>query len=281
MSKSKAILCSVVAIVILIVSQIVSGLLAGLLQMVGVPSVICIIFNGAGYIALTLIAVKLFCEKVMHVDLAELGITGFSIKTKWILIAFLLPIAVVAVYLLLIPGEYVSAGMDRKTIVETLLAGVFCTGFGAGFVEEIVFRGVIFRSLQKAFNTKIGVIAPSLLFGIVHILGMDFSVVSCLLVILAGTAVGIMFSMITIDAESVWCNGLVHALWNIIIIGGGIAVASQPAEGSIMTYVTKTDSFLITGGEFGIESSIISLLAYLAVIAIAFVMIGRKKGGQE
>ena len=280
-SRKKAVICSVMAIVILLVSEFLSSIPALLLQMAGIPSMIGIVLNGFLYISLTLVLVKLFFGKIMHLDMAGLGLTRFSVKPKWLLAGFLLPIAVMAVYLLLLPGEYVSSGMERGEILETLGIGIFCTGFGAGFVEEIVFRGVIFGSLRKAFNTKAGVILPSVLFGIVHILGMDFSLGSCLLVILAGTAAGIMFSVITIESGSVWSNALVHALWNIIVIGGGVTVALQPSESSAMTYILANKSFIVTGGDFGIESSAISLVAYIAVIVIALMMMKKNTGAEE
>jgi len=281
MSRKKAVICLVMAIVILLVSQILSSIPALLLQMAGIPSIIGIVLNGILYISLTLVFVKLFFGKVMHLDVSELGISRFSIKPKWLLTGFLLPMAVMSVYLFLLPGEYVSSGMSRGEIVETLGIGIFCTGFGAGFVEEIVFRGVIFGSLRKAFNTKAGVILPSVLFGIVHILGMDFSIGSCLLVILAGTAAGIMFSVITIESRSVWSNALVHSLWNIIVIGGAVTVALQPSESSVMTYIPVNKSFLVTGGDFGIESSAISLVAYIVVIVVAFMMMKKKEGAEK
>lgn len=281
MSRKKAVICLVMAIVILLVSQILSSIPALLLQMAGIPSIIGIVLNGILYISLTLVFVKLFFGKVMHLDVSELGISRFSIKPKWLLTGFLLPMAVMSVYLFLLPGEYVSSGMSRGEIVETLGIGIFCTGFGAGFVEEIVFRGVIFGSLRKAINTKAGVILPSVLFGIVHILGMDFSIGSCLLVILAGTAAGIMFSVITIESRSVWSNALVHSLWNIIVIGGAVTVALQPSKSSVMTYIPVNKSFLVTGGDFGIESSAISLVAYIVVIVVAFMMMKKKEGAEK
>ena len=281
MSRKKAVICSVMAIVILLVSNILSSIPALLLQMAGIPSIIGIVLNGILYIFLTLVFVKLFFGKVMHLDVSELGISRFSIKPKWLLTGFLLPIAVMSVYLFLLPGEYVSSGMSRGEIVETLGIGIFCTGFGAGFVEEIIFRGVIFGSLRKAFNIKAGVILPSVLFGIVHILGMDFSLGSCLLVILAGTAAGIMFSVITIESGSVWSNALVHSLWNIIVIGGAVTVALQPSESSVMTYIPVNKSFLVTGGDFGIESSAISLVAYIVVIVVALMMMKKKEGAEK
>ena len=102
---------------------------------------------------------------------------------------------------------------------NTLSAGVAFTGIAAGFVEEMVFRGVILNALKKRWNVKVAVIVPSMLFGIVHVLGQDFSIGSCLLVIIAGTMVGVMFSMIAIESGSVWNSGIVHAIWNVVISG--------------------------------------------------------------
>ena len=277
MSKVKAIICSVTAIVILILSQIVSELVAGLFLFAGVPTGVCNALAGVLYLAIALIIVKVFYEKVMHLETADFGITKFSLNWKWIMAALLLPVAVMAVYLLFIPGEYVAAEMSFGQKLGTVLTGIFFTGIGSGFVEEIVFRGVIFRSLEKAWNSKVGVIVPSVLFGVVHIIGMDFSLGSCLLVILAGTAVGVMFSLITIESGSVWNNGLAHALWNIIVIGGVLTVGAQADENSIMSYVLNTKSFAITGGEFGIESSVIALIGYIIVSVAAVLTIRKKK----
>ena len=86
-----------------------------------------------------------------------------------------------------------------------------------------------------------------MLFGIVHVLGQDFSIGSCLLVIIAGTMVGVMFSMIAIESGSVWNSGIVHAIWNIVIIGGGLAIGEKMDPYSVMTYVLDSKVFAITG----------------------------------
>ena len=100
---------------------------------------------------------------------------------------------------------------------------------------------------------------------------------SCLLVIIAGTMVGVMFSIIAIESGSVWNSGIVHAIWNVVIIGGGLAIGEKMDKYSIMTYVLNSKDFAITGGEFGIESSVISLFGYIIVAGIAFFMIRSRK----
>lgn len=86
-----------------------------------------------------------------------------------------------------------------------------------------------------------------------------------------------MFSMIAIESGSVWNSGIVHALWNILIIGGGLSINETLDEYSVMTYVLQSKVFAFTGGEFGIESSVIALLGYAAVTLAAICMIKNKK----
>lgn len=44
-----------------------------------------------------------------------------------------------------------------------------------------------------------------------------------------------------------------------------------------MSYVLDCKAFAITGGEFGIESSVMALIAYIVVAVFAFVMIMKKR----
>lgn len=280
MSVRKVIGGSLGAIIILAASQIAAQAAAGLLVFLKVPEGICNILAGALYVGFAFLLLKLFVEKLLNQKIEELGMPKFSLKAKWIAAAILLPAVVKAIYLLLFLGEYVSSGWSGSRIFATLSAGIAFTGIAAGFVEEMVFRGVILHFIKARWNRRTAVLVPSVLFGFVHIIGMDFSVISCLLVLAAGTMVGIMFSMITIESGSVWNSGIVHAVWNIVIIGGGLAVNQSVDEYAVMTYVLESKSFVLTGGEFGIEASLVSLAGYLAVTLAAVYMM-KKKGKAE
>lgn len=277
MSSKKVIAGSFGAITILVASQMISQLTASLFISIKVPEGICNILAGVIYIVLTFLLLKFFTIKALKIRMKDLGIPKISIDVKWIIITILLPAVVKAIYLFLFSGEYVSSEMNNSQIFSTLSTGIVFTGIAAGFVEEMVFRGVIFNLIKLKWNYKTAVLIPSVLFGLVHIIGMDFSIISCLLVLISGTMVGIMFSMIEIESGSVWNSGIVHAVWNIIIIGGGLAINQEADEYSVMTYVLKSDSFALTGGEFGIESSIVSLLGYAAVTLAAIFMIKKKE----
>lgn len=277
MSAKKAIGTSFAAIFILILAQVIAQVIASVFVAIKIPSGICNIIAGMIYVGLTYFILKLFIHKMMQLPASDFGMPRFKIKTKWLFIAIVFPFIIKGSYLFLFHGEYVSSNMDGNQMFNTLSAGIAFTGIAAGFVEEMVFRGVILHALEKRWNMKVAVIVPSLLFGMVHILGQNFSIGSCLLVVLAGTMVGIMFSMIAIESGSVWNSGIVHAVWNVVIIGGGLAIGQKIDSYSVMTYVLNSKSFAITGGEFGIESSVISLIGYIIVAGIACMMITLRK----
>ena len=101
---------------------------------------------------------------------------------------------------------------------------------------------------------------------------------SSLLIIAAGSLMGIMFSLIALRSGSVWNSAIVHAIWNIVIIGGDLTIADKVDEYSVMTYVLSSKSFAVTGGEFGIESSLVALVGYSVVSIIILISWKKHKG---
>lgn len=263
------------AILLLILTQLIAQGAAGLLAMIKLPAGVCNIISGILYAGLGYAALRLLSEKVLHEHTAALGMPKLHIQPRWAITAVLLPLAVTGCYLLLFRGTFVRADMRGDEMFSTLSAGIAFTGIAftgiaAGFVEEMVFRGVILNLFAQRWNKVVAVIVPSLLFGIVHILGADFTFGSCLLVILTGTMVGVMFSLIALQSGSVWNSGIVHAVWNIVIIGGGLSIGETADAHAVVSYVLESDSFAVTGGQFGIEASVISLAGYCIVAVIAY-----------
>lgn len=277
MSRKTTFCCCLAALIVLIAAQVLAQLLASLFAQLGVPTWVCNILAGFLYALLAFGLLKIIMEKIFKLSLPDLGMPKLTLQGKWVAVAVLLPMGVKAIYLFLIPGKLVPSGMNREEILQTLSAGIFFMGMAAGFVEEMVFRGVILNATRRAWGTKMAVVFPSMLFGLVHILGREFSLGNCLLVVLAGTMVGVMFSLIALESGSAWNGAVVHAAWNVVIIGGGLAIGERADEYSVMTYVLSTKGFAITGGEFGVESSVISLAGYLLVALIALVWIWQKK----
>ncbi len=224
--------------------------------------------------------------KYFHQNLYDFGIGHFHVKWKWVIIGLLLPILITVIYLFIpgrfvitqkstsvylsTPGRFVIIQKSTSEILAVVSRGLFFTGFGAGFVEEMVFRGIIMTLVKDKWGKLIAIVIPSLLFGLVHIIGMSFNFLNTLLVILAGTMVGVMFSLIAYESKSIWNNALVHSLWNSVIISGIFTISTKVDHYNITNYLLRTKSLLITGGQFGIESSLIALLGYSLVSSYAY-----------
>jgi hypothetical protein len=93
--------------------------------------------------------------------------------------------------------------------------------------------------------------------------------IDVLALLIAGTSVGVMFSMIVYQSGSIWSSAAVHGIWNLIIIGGILGIGTEPGH-PIFSYTLNSDSTLLTGGKFGIESSLPAITGYLLIIILAW-----------
>lgn len=137
------------AILSLILTQLIAQGAAGLLAMIKLPAGVCNIIAGTLYAGLAYAALRLLCEKMLHEHPAALGMPKLHIQPRWAITAVLLPLAVTGCYLLLFRGTFVRADMRGGEVFSTLSAGIAFTGIAAGFVEEMVFRGVILNLLRS------------------------------------------------------------------------------------------------------------------------------------
>jgi len=276
MKTRKMILSIILSLLALVVAQILSQLVASIVILIKIPYFIANILAGILYVAFAYLLIKLLCEKYIKGNMSDYNIPSFKIEIKWCVVAVLLPLIITAFYILFVPASFEQNVLDINSKLDLLSSGIFFTGFGAGIVKEMVFRGIMMSVIEKRFNKKIAIIVPSVLFGLVHIIGMGFNLLSCALVLLAGTMVGIMFSLIASETKSIWNSAIVHVFWNIIIIGGILWIGTEFDEYSLFIYILDEKSFLLTGGEFGIESSIIAVIGYSLVCLLA-VLSNKKK----
>lgn len=97
------------------------------------------------------------------------------------------------------------------------------------------------------------------------------------MLIIAGTSVGIMFSMIRIYTNSIWYGVIVHTLWDLLAAtspNNFLVIGPNPTiSDSFYSYKLSDSSLFLFGGDYGIETSIIAIMIYLSVSLILFVKI--------
>lgn len=281
MKTKKMTIAIILSLLILIISQVLAQMIASIVLVFGAPEFVCNVVAGVLYILFAYWFCCLLCKKYLKEDRIHYNIPNSKISLKWLIVAFALPLSVTAIYLLFVDGTYIINETDMLSKLSIVTAGVFFTGLGSGIVEELVFRGIMMTVIEKRFNKGIAIIVPSLLFGVLHIVGRNYNLLSCLLVILAGTVVGVMFSLIASETKSIWNSAVVHAVWNTVIIGGILTIGTKFDEYSLCSYVLSSQKFALTGGEFGIESSVIGVIAYSLICLFIIWEAGKKNNGNR
>ena len=278
LSTAKTIAAIILAIVILVIAQIMSQLIGSLAAVLGAPLSEGYVIAGIGilYPIFALLGVKLLCTKLLKMSLYDCKMPRFTLRPIWVVVAVIMP-CLVSLVLCLTPGHWQNNMLSRSDMSQIVTRAIFLSGMGAGLVEEMIFRGVIMSTLEKRCNKIVAIVAPSVLFGLLHIIGNDLDLLSIIQLIIAGSAVGILFSLVTYASGNVWNSAVMHAIWNIVMIGGILQISESAEEFTIYNYVLDTDSFLITGGDFGVEASVVAILAYLVFTVLALYLIKKSK----
>lgn len=228
-----------------------------------------------------IIVVYVLCRRVshscFHLTSGSLGITKPRSLAHWLLCSVLLPLGVITFYLALVPGKLELPGeLNTDQIIRWIGYTVFFVGLSPGIIEELVFRGMLFGTLKRLWGLKTAVLLPSVLFSLIHLLKVDFhDPLAVMLLLFGGTTVGVMFSMIRIQSESIWSGAFVHGVWNATF--SIIAIGSTLTDNTIIKYVLNSHNPLLESGDMGIEVGLPAILFYAAVAGYACILCFREK----
>ncbi|MGT2754684.1 CPBP family intramembrane glutamic endopeptidase [Streptococcus ovis] len=268
-SLQKVSLGIILSIVILGLAQTIAISFAESSTSIGLPSVLAIVLSAVLYIGLTVLGLSILSRKILSYSLADIRILPVKLPIFWSIVAVTLPIFVlVPLYL---TGGHVEIGEVRPANQGIIIAQtILFYGLAVGIVEEMVFRGMFFTLLEKQYNRALAVWLPSCIFGFLHIIGGADGVFSMVQVLIAGTLVGVLFSLITMETGSIWSSALVHGIWNCIFVGDVLHIGEHANPVAMINFVLSSRSPLLTGGDFGAEASIWAILAYLFFSLLAW-----------
>lgn len=222
------------------------------------------ILRTSGCLIFTYFLFWFYTTKILHLKMRDFRITC-SIKKWAVLYAVILPSFVIICYLVI--GSLTVTGLNVGEITVAVIYSVV-TALKAGILEEMLFRGYIMKLLEKRWNRSLAILLPSFLFSLLHIPSMEvFSVAGILLLVISGTLVGVMFSLIAYKGDSISNSSLVHAIWNFVLVTDIIHITTaQGVYGEpVFSIIIPSDNVLVTGAGFGVEASIIAIIGYLLV----------------
>lgn len=161
------------------------------------------------------------------------------------------------------------------------LAGVATIGKGAGWaaaelqllsalelgvIQAIFFYGILFRIAEVGLGTWLALVLTIIVFGAAHAGGPSASLISEATI---GLEAGTLFAALYVRSRSLWPVIGVFTAWNFV--EGGVFGVSTPGHTESGLLISRFHGpQILTGGAFGPEVTIVTLVVCLAVATVLF-----------
>jgi membrane protease YdiL (CAAX protease family) len=185
-------------------------------------------------------------------------------------------------------GLLIGFGLYAASVLVLMMMGIYkIVGFNpASFMllsvamaltsavfEELLFRGVLFRIVEEWLGSWISLVVSSLVFGLVHLMNPEATLTGAIFI---SVEAGILLAAAYMLTRRLWMSMGFHFAWNFTQSGifSGIVSGSDSAPGLIKD--TIEGPALLTGGQFGLEASVIAALFCTTTGVILLIMAVRR-----
>jgi len=197
-----------------------------------------------------------------HRSLAELGLPCRHIGRD-LLLGFLatgmLFSALAGIMALL--GWYRVTGTAPGDNIPGILLGGAWLFLGGAVIEEVLFRGIIFRLLERVIGSWIAIALSAIFFGASHLANPNATIVGALAIAITAWLAAALLFMLT---RSLWLLIGFHWAWNLF----EATIFGNPTSGrtvAVILHSHLTGPPLWTGGAFGPEAGLLVIIAGLLI----------------
>ena len=174
------------------------------------------------------------------------------------------------ILLLMVMGIYKIDGLNPVSYLLPALA----LPLSSGIFEELLFRGVLFRIVEEWLGSWISLVVSSLVFGLVHLMNPAATVMGAVFI---SVEAGVLLAAAYMLTRRLWMSMGFHIAWNYTQSGvfSGIVSGGYVEPGLIKPVIDGPT--LLTGGGFGVESSVIAF-ALCTVTGAALLFLATRRG---
>ncbi len=184
--------------------------------------------------------------------------------------ALLIGVIYLVLYALGIAHSQAGSGFEGLTVAVLRPLSV-------AMLEELLFRGVLLRIAEEMSGTTVAIMVSAVLFGLAHAANPGATPFT---IFALTVELGILLSLAYVLTRNIWLAVGIHMAWNFMqgfVFGTEVSGSREPSS----LYTTSmTGSDLLTGGSFGMEGSLVSLVVSLIASAVLAVLIARKQDWQ-
>jgi len=149
---------------------------------------------------------------------------------------------------------------DKSLVTIALILLAYFLLFAAqSSAEEIVCRGYLLQTVMEVWKPWVSVTVVSIFFGALHLFNPGASVMG----FLQNVFIGVVFSLAYLKTRALWFPIGMHIAWNFTL-GTVVSLPVSGIETFRLLNVEAVGSPLMTGGTYGLEASLLTLLATAA-----------------
>ena len=162
--------------------------------------------------------------------------------------------------LVIMAFAYVSLSLIGEIVFENYtfdLQKIFLSiilFIGVSVFEEVIFRGYMLKNLLESFNPYVALFISSIFFSLIHGSNPNVTTLGLCNIFLAGFFLGASY----IFTKNLWFPIALHFSWNFFQSMFGFKVSGLDSY-SIIEF-TIPENNMLNGGEFGFESSFLSII---------------------
>jgi uncharacterized protein len=173
------------------------------------------------------------------------------------------------VLVLVMMGYYRVDGLNAIWFMVPAIA----MALSSSVLEELLFRGVLFRVVEDGLGSWIALFVSALVFGLVHLINPSATLTGALFIsVEAGVLLGAAYML----TRRLWLGIGFHFAWNYTqsAVFSGVVSGSESDPGLMRATINGPAVF--TGGSFGVEASVIACVLCTTVGIIMLVMAVRR-----
>jgi len=140
--------------------------------------------------------------------------------------------------------------------------------------EELLFRGVLFRSVEDMAGSWIVIVVSSLVFGLLHLINPGATLMGAIYISIEA---GLLLAAAYLLTRRLWIAMGFHFAWNYVqsavfsgVVSGGVAL-----PGLFQDKIEGPSFF--TGGSFGMEQSVFALIL-CTTAGVVMLVIAKRRG---
>lgn len=140
----------------------------------------------------------------------------------------------------------------------------------AAILEELTYRCLLFRVVERAWGTRAALVVQAVVFALAHLENVEQGGASDVVAMLIGvTLAGLLWAAVFVLTRNLWAAAANHAAWNFTILLAGLPLSGIEDWRKLAPLESRlAGPDWLTGGMFGPESSLLVIVSTMVAVVL-------------